>query len=201
MSHLLTCPHCETDLPVDRVTVGGPFDCPKCQRKQELKVFPAFFRADQIDTGGREGVNEGEASCYFHPGKKAARICDGCGVFICSLCDIDTGKEHLCPMCLEKGTTSRKLSHLRRDGFLYDGLALALALIPLTVFFWFAGFVTIPASLYFAIRYWNKPGGIIPRGKWRLVLAIVLALAQIIMGIVFVSLIVSAATQPHPTRH
>ena len=61
---------------------------------------------------------------------------------------------------------------------LYDSRALALAWIPmLTV--WFT-LITAPMALYMAIRYWKAPGSIIPRRKWRFILAILIASMQIL---------------------
>ena len=60
----------------------------------------------------------------------------------------------------------------------YDSLALSLAVIPLVIFY--LTFVTAPAALYIAVRYWNAPRSIVHRSKIRLVLAIIIASLQIV---------------------
>ena len=34
-------------------------------------------------------------------------------------------------------------------------------------------------TLYYVIRYWKNPGGIVKRSRWRMILAAVLAIIQI----------------------
>ena len=46
----------------------------------------------QLVFGGEDraaSALDGEASCYFHAHKRAAVPCDGCGRFLCSLCDLN----------------------------------------------------------------------------------------------------------------
>ena len=61
---------------------------------------------------------------------------------------------------------------------LYDAIALSLAILPLLIFYF--TIVTAPIALYLAIRYWNAPLSIVHRTKLRLVLAALLATAQIV---------------------
>jgi hypothetical protein len=61
---------------------------------------------------------------------------------------------------------------------LYDSLALTLALVPLLL--WPFTLITAPAALFIAIRYWRAPGSVVQRTKVRLILAMFVALAQIV---------------------
>ena len=56
------------------------------------------------------------------------------------------------------------------------GLAVVPPLLLITIYF---TFITAPAALFIAIRYWNTPMGAVPRSRWRAVLAIIFAGAQI----------------------
>ena len=52
------------------------------------------------------------------------------------------------------------------------------------------GFVAL--WLILGLWAWRKPGSLVPRGKWRLALAIVLAAAQVVGGIALVYAMVQA---------
>jgi hypothetical protein len=151
--------------------------CPACRVPLQIEIFPALFRPAARGRGGEALMVEGESSCFYHPQKKAAVPCDGCGRFLCALCDCELHGEHFCPACLETGRQKGRIKHLENQRTLYDAIALSLATLPLLIFYF--TIVTAPIALYLAIRYWNAPMSIVHRTKARLVLAILLATAQI----------------------
>jgi hypothetical protein len=104
---------------------------------------------------------EKEAGCFYHPAKKAAVACAACGRFLCALCDVEFNGQHLCPMCLEKGKTKRKIKNLENHRVCYDKIALFVALISM-LFIW-PTLISAPIVLFMVIRYWNAPRSIIPR--------------------------------------
>ncbi len=104
--------------------------------------------------------------------------CDACGRFLCALCDVELNGRHLCPACLETGRKKGHLTHLDNRRTLYDSLALTLTLVPLL--FWPLTLITAPAALFIAIRFWNAESSVVRRTKIRLVLAIFIALIQIV---------------------
>ena len=169
---LVFCPHCNSGLP-SRLLRTDPVQtaCPSCLANLTIEVFPALFRPPaKIEAGT---LVEGEASCYEHPNKRAVALCTHCGRFLCGLCEVEVGGSVWCPECLGTGGGSRpKLAALETGRTLYDSIALALATWPV---------FTAPAALYVAIRYWKAPSSLIPRNKWRLVAAILLALAQLLL--------------------
>ena len=123
---------------------------------------------------------EGESGCFYHPQKKAVRPCDGCGRFLCGLCDCELQGRHFCPACLEAGRTKGKIQSLENQRTLYDSIALALAIYPVVlVFSIYFTIITAPMALFVAIRYWKSPLGILRRTKTRFVVAIILASLQI----------------------
>jgi hypothetical protein len=84
-----------------------------------------------------------------------------------------------CPECIEAGRSRKKVVNLENQRTLHDSIALALATWPVVLFF-YPSIVTAPAALFFSIAYWKKPSSIVRRhGKWRLVVAIILASIQI----------------------
>lgn len=176
---LLTCPKCNSPLETAMFNQPEPVSCSGCGSSLEAIVYPAFFRPKPAVTVGELVQDEGEASCFFHPQKRAVLACDSCGRFICALCEIEHKGQHLCSDCLEKGVRKKKLADLDSRRFLYDTLALQLALWPLILpFLWFITVITAPAALYVAIRYRNAPLSLLRRSRWRLYVAGVLALVQ-----------------------
>ena len=134
-----------------------------------------------------------EASCFYHPQKKAVVPCDSCGRFLCALCDVELHDEHLCPNCLESGRKKGNLKHLDKERILYDNIALRVAIYPLILFFfWFVTIITAPAAIVLSIWYWKRPSSVLPRTKIRFILAILIAFAQIgawVWGIVAIWLL------------
>jgi hypothetical protein len=178
-----SCASCgSTLLAPEFLNSPQPIGCPRCGVLQQILVFPAFFRPIASGRKPEELLLEGESSCFFHPQKKAVVPCGHCGRFLCSLCDVDFGGQHLCPTCLELGQEKRTLKTLENHRVRYDTLALAVALLPLLL--WPFTCLTAPAALYMAVRYWNSPGSIVGSSKFRFILAIFFALAQIAAWVV-----------------
>jgi hypothetical protein len=90
---------------------------------------------------------------------------------------VELGATHRCPSCLETGKEKRKLETVENRRTLYDGLALALAIVP--VLFWPLTVLSAPATLFVVFRYWRRPLSILPRTRIRFVIAGLIALAQI----------------------
>ncbi len=151
--------------------------CPACGTLLQIEVFPALFRNQSVGRSGEAILVEGESSCFYHPQKKAVIPCQGCGRFLCALCDCELNGQHFCPTCLETGKTKGKIKNLENQRTLYDSIALSLAVYPLLIFYF--TLITAPAALFVALRYWNAPRSIVHRTKVRYVTAIILASLQI----------------------
>jgi len=174
---LVQCPKCQAWL------LDGVFNqtelspCPACGVPLQVEVFPALFRRINPGQSGETIMVEGESSCFYHPQKKAVRPCQGCGRFVCALCDCELNGQHFCPACLEAGKTKGKIKSLENQRTLYDGIALSLAIYPMLIFYF--TLVTAPIALFVAIRYWNAPRSLVRRTKIRYITAIILASMQI----------------------
>jgi hypothetical protein len=172
MDSVLQCPKCKTTL--TETFVGAEFArCVGCASPLQVEVFPAMFRRHTPGRDGEAVVLETEASCFYHPQKKAVLPCEGCGRFLCALCDCELHGQHFCPACLETGKKKGKIKRLENERVLYDDLALSLAVLPLLIFYF--TLVTAPIALYIAIRYWNSPRSIVRHTHWRFVVAIIFA--------------------------
>jgi hypothetical protein len=184
---LIQCPACQAWLLEGVFNQPQLSPCPACGMPLQVEVFPALFRRINPGQSGEIIMVDGESSCFYHPQKKAILPCQGCGRFLCALCDCELNGQHFCPACLETGKTKGKIKSLENRRTLYDSIALSLAVYPLLIFYF--TLVTAPVALFVAIRYWNAPRSIIRRTRVRYVVAIVLASMQIAgWGFLFVAL-------------
>jgi hypothetical protein len=177
MSTLIRCPKCQATLLESAFNLPDLAPCPSCATPLKVEIFPAFFRRIAPGQNAEAVLVEGESSCFYHPSKKAVRPCDGCGRFVCALCDCELNAQHFCPTCLEVGKTKGKIKNLDNHRTRYDSIALALALFPLLIFYF--TIVTAPMTLFVAIRYWKAPQSVVRPHRFRMILAIVIALLEI----------------------
>ncbi|HLX94629.1 MAG TPA: hypothetical protein VKU37_02685 [Verrucomicrobiae bacterium] len=187
MNTPIQCPRCQAWLLEGVFNQPELVPCPACGVPLQTEIFPAFFRPINPGRAGEAVMVEGESSCFYHPQKKAVRPCDGCGRFLCALCDCEFNGQHFCPACLETGKTRGRIKNLENQRMRYDSIALALAIYPLLLFYF--TLITAPISLFVAIRYWNAPRSLVHRTRIRHVAAITLALLQMTgWGLLFITL-------------
>ena len=172
------CSRCNTPLPVEAFNTGETASCPGCQAKTLVTVFPALLREIASGRPAETLLVDTDASCFYHPQKKAEIACSNCGRFLCALCDVDLNGQHLCPPCIETGKQKGKMKNLENRRVLYDDIALSVAVVPMIIFYF--SILTAPIALFVAIRYWNAPGSIVPRSKIRFILAIGIAILQLL---------------------
>ena len=173
----LRCDLCDAVLPEDAVNRPEPVACPRCRAPARVHVFRALFEAIEAGATPQALLLDDESSCFYHPKKKALLPCDHCGRFLCALCEIEIHGRHFCPGCVEQGTGDGEMKELRPEYVHYDSIALGLAVLP--IFFFWPTLFTAPAALYFAIRYWKRPLSILPRRRWRFLVAALIASIQI----------------------
>jgi len=174
----LACGGCGAPLPWAAFNTPARTRCPACGFEAEVLAFPALFREPERSRAGEVLLAEDQSSCFYHPGKAAVVPCDGCGRFLCALCRLPVGEEHLCPGCLEAGRGTGGGRRLQRRRTLWDSVALGLAVFP--TFLWFLTFATAPAAIYLGIRHWGDARlSPTPRTRARNIFAILVAGAQL----------------------
>ena len=173
------CTKCWTPLSAELLNVDDYRACPACASMVRVEVFPAYFREIAKGSAGEALLADTEASCFYHPQKRAAVVCSECGRYLCSLCDLDLEGKHFCAGCLESAKEKNKIASIENRRQLYDELALTL--VGLGILIPYFAIVTAPLGIYFSIKHWNKPRSIVrkPR-KIRFILAITLASLQIL---------------------
>ena len=181
----ISCTHCHTPILAGFYNTPDLIRCPSCHVPIRIDVFPAFYRHFGPGKEG-EALTDDQASCFYHPQKRAVIPCDHCGRFLCGLCDVEFGGRHLCPACLETGKKKGRIINLDRHRVLYDSVALRLAVFPM-ITIWFT-LVTAPIALYLAIRHWKSPTSLVRRTRIRFIFAMAVAGLQILAwttGILF----------------
>ena len=187
--NLLECSPCQLEVSDTHLNPVEPVKCVHCGKKIAVYVFPALVRAD-VDRPVTVPVVASESSCFYHAEKRAAVVCEECGRFLCALCDVEYEGRHVCAPCVERAEGDAPTTKAGTRYYYYDTLALIYAVIGvLTVF---PAIVLGPLAIYTVIRHWKSPRSILPRSKWRFVLAAVLGVAQIAYWIFFVFLLVEA---------
>jgi hypothetical protein len=188
------CDNCSSTLRVPLTNANASYTCPSlgCGQTGYLYVFPALFRPPEAPNKGENVLVEGESTCFYHSGKVAAVACDQCGRFLCSLCDIDMGHQHLCATCIESGTSREEHHALPPSTLYYDELSLLIAILPVcSLFMVWVTCLTAPLALGLAVVGWNKQRTVMPRGKWRFVLAGTASILEIIAWCVLMVYLIS----------
>ncbi len=182
---ILLCDRCRLALPDAVLNTPEPVACPGCHAPLLARVFPAFRQGPAAPRAAESIGSDEDAACFYHARKKAVVPCGQCGRFLCALCDLELDGRHLCPGCVEAGRAANDQAALQqgvplRPRVLHDRIALLVAAVPLFPLLWFFTLLTAPVALFLSIRYWGEPDrSPIPRGRWRLVLAGLLALGQL----------------------
>lgn len=164
-----------------------------------ILVLPAVGGARRVGAPGPPALPEappapGETVCFYNPDRRATTSCSHCGVFISEAWAAPWGAETVCFKCLEDLRGRRQDARFQSRRVLWDNLALGLASAPFLfsvpllllgpfgapfiILCLMMSIVTAPTGLGMAIFAWNKPRSLVPRGRARLVWALLLSLLQ-----------------------
>ena len=158
--------------------------CANCKTEITLFTFPALLKKEKARSAAPK-VDEEESCCFYHAEAKAERVCEDCGRFLCGLCDVSFKGKHLCTICIQELTT-KKDKAFSGDVFRYDILAFHIALVS-CLFYPFA-IISAPIVIFLVIYGLSKPNGVVPRSRWRFVVAPILALIMfsVIIGLIII---------------
>jgi hypothetical protein len=160
----IACPECGGDIaPADTET--GWQSCPYCQERIQFLAWPVA----RSNTKATEAMPE-QATCFFHPEKAFQACCQRCGRFVCALCDLQLGAEHVCPTCFERGRADTGLNgakaEWRHRDVLYDSIVLSLGWLWIIV--WPVLIAALPGAIFLHVKYRKAPRSyLIPRSGWR----------------------------------
>lgn len=189
MPATIPCTHCPASLKVEEF-VKDYASCAQCGTVQRIYAFPALFEGKRAGDFG-EAVSVGdESTCYYHPEKKAVVVCEGCGRFLCSLCDLEITGAHICASCLEAGRGLEK-EKVERSRYLYEELAFSAAFLSLIL--WFLAIPIGFYALYVSIRHWKKPGRFGGHPRFKKVLAGLIGGGMAMGSIVFLTIMIAGS--------
>jgi hypothetical protein len=178
-----TCPSCRGEV-APAETPNGWQSCPYCERELQICVWPVA----RPNTNATVALSD-QATCFFHPDKAFQACCQRCGRFVCALCDLQLGAEHVCPSCFERGRGNSvaepgKAEWRHRD-VLYDSIALTVGWG--WILFWPMIVAAIPTVIVLHIKFRKAPrSSLIPRYGWRFWIAYVgLAWLPALLGMAF----------------
>jgi ribosomal protein L37AE/L43A len=178
------CPRCGRIL---QSVPSGVTLCEHCGRPFEGTVFAAPQRRLKVLEVYAAGP-EGAGSCANHPGNAAVANCIRCGVYICSLCEIDVAGGKYCPSCFDRLSTDGAIGTTKKRLRNFAGLAWATALIGLIT----VVILGVPlglVSIYYSSRAMSQRR---QEGEpvWTLWIAILIAIADLAMGAFLIAALV-----------
>jgi hypothetical protein len=164
------CPSCNGEvMPVE----GKPAwqACPYCEKQLQIRVWGSV----QQNTNAQAALSD-QATCFFHPDKAFQACCQRCGRFVCGLCDLQLGAEHVCPACFERGRINSGAgagaAEWRHRDVLYDSIAVTIGWG--WILFWPVFVAAVPAAIFLHVKYRKAPRSyLIPRRGWRFWMAYV----------------------------
>lgn len=174
------CPRCGVLIP-PASRRNGDVTCEICGGPYEATVFDAPERpvARAIETvvvAGPAGAN----ACANHAGNAATTSCARCGLFICSLCDMNLGAGSYCPSCFDRVRIEGTLPTVATRYRDWASIARLTAVVGLIMYFaWpFVGAL----ALFFGVKGMRQRK---EQGRTRIGMAIVmlLAIGEIVAGI------------------
>ncbi|HWG58632.1 MAG TPA: hypothetical protein VN661_06260 [Candidatus Acidoferrales bacterium] len=160
----VACPSCGGSIAAARTETGWQ-SCPYCEKRLQIRTW-----ALANPSANAAAATPDQATCFFHPEKAYQACCQRCGRFVCALCDLQLGKEHVCPTCFERGRADAapgvQQAEWRHRDVLYDSIAVTLGWLWFLV--WPVIVAAFPAAIFLHIKYRKAPRSyLIPRSGWR----------------------------------
>ncbi len=144
------CPRCKTPTPLTELTDGIVL-CPRCGGEYEARVFHPPTRSARVLQLVQSGP-EGAGACANHPRNAAVTNCERCGIFICSLCELEVDGAKYCPGCFERLAQEGSIQSARTRFRAYGSLAGLSAIAGLFLSGLFLGFPLGGLALYYVIK-------------------------------------------------
>jgi hypothetical protein len=160
----VSCPNCTGDV-ASVETKRGWQNCPYCEKRLQIRIWPVVRQ----NTNAAAALSD-QATCFFHPDKAFQACCQRCGRFVCALCDLQLGAEHVCPTCFERGRANSGVeagkAEWRHRDVLYDSIAVTVGWG--WILFWPVIVAAIPTAIFLHVKYRKAPRSyLIPRSGWR----------------------------------
>ncbi len=176
------CPRCGVPIALDRITPGEDI-CTVCRGFFTAAVFRPPSHVTRVVQLGAEGP-ENASACANHPRNAAVTSCERCGLFICSLCELDLFGGKYCPACFDRMT--QEGGEIQKSIRNWRGLALGISLAGLLLSSLMIGIPLGFLTIYYVIRGFRDPER--SRDQYAgLIIAFFLAIGDIAIGIAMFS--------------
>ena len=186
----------------------GSAHCPTCSKEVKVTVLPALYKGSlqAPPTLPEEPPAPGEAACFYNPNRRATKVCDHCGVFVSDAWAAKWGSQTVCLKCIEDLRSKHRDIRFEAKRTLWDNISLFLSVGPWVlaamfvatfILYGFAFFcilltlISAPASIFIALRYWNAPRSLVPRGRGRLIMALTFSGLQVGLWVVGIMVLVA----------
>lgn len=161
---VVSCPDCAGDIAPAEINTEWQ-TCPYCGKQLQIRVWPVVRQ----NTNAATALSD-QATCFFHPDKAFQACCQRCGRFVCALCDLQLGAEHVCPACFERGRGSPGAeagnAEWRYRDVLYDSIAVTVGWG--WILFWPSFLAALPTVIFLHVKYRKAPRSyLIARSGWR----------------------------------
>ena len=161
---------------------SGMIACEVCGRVYEATVFAAPERPrEEVVVSTMQVAGPASANaCANHAGNAATTSCGRCGLFICSLCEMNVGSGSYCPSCFDRVRSEGTLQTVATRYRDWASIARLTAIVGLL--FYFIWPVVGGLALFFAakgMRQRREQG----RSRAGMVIIMLVAIGEIIGGI------------------
>lgn len=185
------CPRCGVLLANDTIR-SGVNTCAICRRPFEATAFAAPERhaaaVQSVVAAGPAGAN----ACANHAGNAAVTSCARCGLFICSLCEMNIGTGSYCPACFDRIRTEGAATQVVARYRDWASIARLTAIVGLL--FYFAWPLVGGLAIFFATK-----GVKLRREQGRtiagMIIVMLIGVAEVVGGVAFYGFIVWAFVQ------
>jgi hypothetical protein len=174
---MIACSACKTAIPVDAILADGSVPCPGCRAPLWVEVYPRLFRGVDEGRPAERVLGDDEASCFYHPDNQAEVPCDGCGRYLCAVCDLELDGRHLCATCIDAGHGLATSDRLVRERTLWGSIILSLSILPLLIFY--VTIITAPVALVLAVVHRKSPGSLVRPRRFSYFFGVVFASLQV----------------------
>lgn len=174
------CPACRSPKSVGLANEQSETSCIACRHTVTGLLFPRALAPASPPPLPVAAPIPGDAVCFYDPARKATGLCDQCGVLVSDDWSAHWGNRKICLRCLEKLRESGRDSRFESSRLMWDNICLLLSLAVLNPFVPYVAAITAPLALILGLRAWKRPRSLVHRSRFRLVVALVFSLLQII---------------------
>jgi uncharacterized paraquat-inducible protein A len=184
------CPLCRARLTADWLH-SGTIICPDCNKPFEATAFKPPARQMEVVSIAAALTPEGANACANHSRNAAVTNCSRCGLYICSLCNMDIGTGPYCPTCFDRLRSENALQPAAMRYRDYAAMARISMFAGLFLSFLFLGVPFGALSIFYGRKGFKqlREEGRSVVGLW---IVLIVASLEILGGLTMIVFIVSA---------